>query len=72
MAQGIGRTHAGDAVMSLRRLAEWAFEITRDAALAEAVASANTARHALGRILPKYPEVVALVGENMVKAAREF
>lgn len=72
MAQGIGRTHAGDAAMSLRRLAAWTFEITRDAALAEAVASANTARHALGRILPAYPEVVARVGVNMVKAARGF
>lgn len=72
MAQGIGRTHAGEVAMSLRRLAGWTFEITRDAALADAVGSANTARHALGRILPGYPEVVARVGENMVRAARNF
>ncbi|MEJ2155901.1 MAG: cobalt-precorrin-5B (C(1))-methyltransferase CbiD [Desulfobacteraceae bacterium] len=72
MAQGIGHTHARSARMTLATLARWTRGMTGDAALADRVAEANTARHAFEMLDGDHPEVIAKVGEEVVKAAEGF
>ncbi len=72
MSLGVPHTHAAKSELTLKRLSRWAMEVTNDAALERRIASANTARHALGFILPDYPSVVQRVGEEMVKWACKF
>ncbi|MDM8540193.1 cobalt-precorrin-5B (C(1))-methyltransferase CbiD [Desulfococcaceae bacterium HSG9] len=72
MALGIPHTHAAKSPMTLKRLAQWARDVTAENALAEKIAAANTARHALDYILPDYPQVVTRVGNNIVRSASAF
>lgn len=72
MAQGVPHTHAAKSAMALSRLAKWSREITGNAEFADAVADANTARHAFDLIMGKHPEMVAQVGNRMTEAARNF
>ncbi len=72
MAQGVPHTHAAKSAMALSRLAAWSREITGNAEFADAVADANTARHAFDLIMEKHPEMVAQVGNRMTEAARNF
>jgi cobalt-precorrin-5B (C1)-methyltransferase len=72
MAQGIGHTHARSAELTLERLAQWTLAAGGDAALAEAVAGANTARQAFGLLRDRCPAVIATVGREMVGAALRF
>ena len=72
MALGVPHTHAAKSPMTLERLAHWALAVTGENALAERIASANTARHALDYILPGYPQVISRVGANMVSSAGAF
>ena len=72
MALGIPHTHAAKSPMTLERLAQWAQTVTADNALAEKIATANTARQALDYILPDYPQVISCVGKNIVRSAAVF
>ncbi len=72
MAQGVPHTHAAKTRLSLQKLSEWALESTGSRRLADRIAAANTARHALDYILPEFPEVIAHVGNRIVTSARRF
>ncbi len=72
MAQGVPHTHAAKSSLSIKKLSEWSFEITKNREFAEKIASANTARHAFDLIVDEYPKVVSYVGRLIVKAARIF
>lgn len=72
MSQGVPHTHAAKSELTLKKLSMWAGELTHDQNLADRIASANTARHALDFILPGHPQVVERVGEEMVKWAHKF
>jgi cobalt-precorrin-5B (C1)-methyltransferase len=72
MAQGIPHTHARLARLTLKILARWAREITGNAALAESVANANTARHAFDMIKDDYPALIEKVGREVVRSAVGF
>jgi cobalt-precorrin-5B (C1)-methyltransferase len=73
IAQGFGHTHASRGLANLRDLGRWTLDLTGDAALAQAVAGANTARQVL-EILREAGAggVVARVGERMLAALRSF
>ena len=47
IAQGFGHTHASRGLADLKELGRWTLDLTGDAALAQAVAGANTARQTL-------------------------
>ena len=72
MAQAIPHTHASSARLVLEKLARWTLEITGNAALANRVAQANTARQVFDMIKEDYPEVIGKVGREIVKAATAF
>ena len=50
MAQGFGHTHASRGLADLKELGRWTLDLTGDAALAQAVAGANTARQTLDSV----------------------
>jgi cobalt-precorrin-5B (C1)-methyltransferase len=72
MAQGVPHTHAAKSAMTLRRLSEWALEVSGDPDFADRVARANTARHAFDFIRDAHPALIARVGHNMIRAAHRF
>ncbi|MEA3421754.1 MAG: cobalamin biosynthesis protein CbiD, partial [Acidobacteriota bacterium] len=63
---------AANSSLSMKKLSEWSFEITKNREFAEKIAAANTARHAFDLIVDEYPKVVSFIGRLMVKAARIF
>jgi len=69
---GVPHTHAARATLLLDRLAHWTEELTGEAALADAIRNANTARHAFDLLGEKQPQVVARVGQGIVSHARAF
>jgi cobalt-precorrin-5B (C1)-methyltransferase len=72
MAQGVPHTHAAKSELTLHRLSEWAYEITKDRDFSQEIRSANTARHAFDLITGKYPAVIAHVGKQMIRSAGVF
>ncbi|MGQ9920672.1 MAG: cobalt-precorrin-5B (C(1))-methyltransferase [Desulfobacca sp.] len=73
MAQGLAQTHASQGEVDLRLLARWTQELTGSAALATAVAQANTAREAQDLLLAaKADPVVARVGSEMLNMLSRF
>ncbi|MFH2093566.1 MAG: cobalt-precorrin-5B (C(1))-methyltransferase CbiD [Pseudomonadota bacterium] len=72
MALGFEHTHAAKSELTLKQLSRWAVAITGDDALEKTIAAANTARHAFDYIYPKYPELVAHVGQKIVENANQF
>ena len=72
MAQGTPHTHAARSSLTLERLSVWTREITGDGDLAEAVACANTARHAFDLLNGRHQAVISHVGRTMVDAAGRF
>jgi cobalt-precorrin-5B (C1)-methyltransferase len=72
MAQGVPHTHAAKSTMSMRRLAEWAFEITRDKDVSKTILAANTARHAFDIIQKPWPNVIYHVGREILDSAKKF
>lgn len=70
MALNIPHTHARNAEMTLAPLARWTVEWSGDAALADAVGRAHTAREALGLLWPDHPQVIEAVGRRMIENAR--
>jgi cobalt-precorrin-5B (C1)-methyltransferase len=72
MAQGIPHTHAAKSAMSLNKLAEWAFDISKDKNLATAILTANTARHAFELLHVAWPAVIFHVGRRIVDSARSY
>ena len=73
IAQGFGHTHASRGLADLKELGRWTLDLTGDAALAQAVAGANTARQTLELLTAAGAgEVVAGVGDRMLAALREL
>ncbi|MFH2058157.1 MAG: cobalt-precorrin-5B (C(1))-methyltransferase CbiD [Pseudomonadota bacterium] len=72
MALGFEHTHAAKSELTLNKLSRWAAKITGNESLAKTIAAANTARHAFDYIYPKYPELVAHVGQKIVENATKF
>jgi len=72
MAQGVPHTHARSARLTLAQLARWTEACTGNSDLAQAVAQANTARHAFDLLQTDHPEVIERVGGEMVGAAEVF
>ncbi|MCP4746209.1 MAG: cobalamin biosynthesis protein CbiD [Desulfobacteraceae bacterium] len=72
MSQAIAHTHARSADLRLKKLAQWAQEISSDAVFAQQVERANTARHAFDLIRPRYPELIQRVGKEVIRAAIGF
>lgn len=72
MAQGAPHTHADKAVLSLRQLGRWTFEITGDRQLATEISTTNTGRQAFMILQQKAPQVIDNVGSRVVKASRGF
>jgi cobalt-precorrin-5B (C1)-methyltransferase len=72
MSMGVPHTHASRAALLLDRLADWTRELTGDAALANAVRSANTARHAFDLLGENQPVVAERVGQGIVAHATAF
>jgi cobalt-precorrin-5B (C1)-methyltransferase len=73
IAQGFGHTHASRGLANLRELGRWTLELTGDAALARAVAGANTARQTLELLIGAGAgPVVDQVGVRMLAALRDY
>jgi cobalt-precorrin-5B (C1)-methyltransferase len=73
IAQGFGHTHASRGLADLKALGRWTLELTGDAALAQAVAGANTARQVLEILTgASAARVVARVGDRMLAALRDY
>ena len=72
MAQGVPHTHASKARLSLDNLAIWAHAVSGSRKLAQQIAKANTARHAFDIIGQDHPEIIAHVGQKIVKSAQRF
>lgn len=73
IAQGFGHTHASRGLADLKELGRLTLELTGDAALAQAVAGANTARQTLELLTAAGAEqVVARVGAGMLAALRDY
>ena len=73
IAQGFGHTHASRGLADLKELGRWTLDLTGDAALAQAVAGANTARQALELLTAAGAgRVVAQVGARMLAALRDY
>ena len=72
MAQGIPHTHAAKARLTMEKLSEWSYELTRDDEFCKRILEANTARHAFDIIGKHHPEVIFLVGQKILISARAF
>jgi cobalt-precorrin-5B (C1)-methyltransferase len=73
IAQGFGHTHASRGLADLKALGRWTMDLTGDAALAQAVAGANTARQALELLTAAGAiGVVAGVGDQMLAALQNY
>jgi cobalt-precorrin-5B (C1)-methyltransferase len=73
IAQGFGHTHASRGLADLKELGRWTLDLTGDAALAQAVAGANTARQVLELLgAAGAGGVVAQVGAAMLAALRDY
>ena len=73
IAQGFGHTHASRGLADLKALGRWTLDLTGDAALAQAVAGANTARQTLELLSAAGADrVVARVGDRMLAALRDY
>jgi cobalt-precorrin-5B (C1)-methyltransferase len=72
MAQGVPHTHAAKSSLTLDKLSEWVWEITKDSELSRTVSAANTARQAFDILREQHPEVIAHVGQLIVASAKRF
>ncbi len=72
MALGFEHTHAAKSELTLKKLADWAVDITGNRELEKQIATANTARHAFSFIYPEYPELICHVGHKIRENARRF
>ena len=73
IAQGFGHTHASRGLADLKELGRLTLSLTGNAALAQAVAGANTARQTLEILTAAGAGgVVAQVGVRMLAALRDY
>ena len=72
MAQGFPQTHAARSELSLKRLAEWAYALNRNASLYEEIQGANTARQTFPAICSRFPELIAEVAGRIRVSALGF
>ncbi|MBF0468316.1 MAG: cobalt-precorrin-5B (C(1))-methyltransferase [Desulfamplus sp.] len=72
MAMGFPHTHAAKSELTMKNLAQWAHDVTKNKILAEHIACSNTARHAFTYIYPEFPELIVPVGKKIVESAHKF
>jgi cobalt-precorrin-5B (C1)-methyltransferase len=72
MAQGIPHTHAAKAHLTMNKLYEWSLALTGDEQFSKRILAANTARHAFDMIKEDHPEIISLVGRNIMDSAKAF
>ena len=72
MAQGLPHTHAARARLTMNKLYEWSLALTGDEEFSKHILAANTARHAYDMIKEDHPEIISLVGRNIVESAKAF
>ena len=73
MARRVPQTHASRSAMNLTDLSRWALESGFSKKTADAILSANTARHAFDIILQEgCQELIAVVGQRVKSAAEVF
>ena len=72
MAQGVPNTHAAKARLTMEKLSDWSYELTRDGKFSKRILKANTARHAFDIIGQHHPEVIFMVGKKIVSCAKAF
>jgi cobalt-precorrin-5B (C1)-methyltransferase len=72
IAQGAGQTHAARSRLEIGWLAQLAREHCPDAALVQAIAEANTARHVLELVRGVCPQLVTAVGQHLLHSAALF
>ena len=72
MSLGFEHTHAAKSELTLKKLSQWAIQITGKEDLEKNIALANTARHAFSFIYPKYSELISHVGKKIIETARRF
>ena len=72
MAQGIPHTHAAKSRLTMKTLAQWTLELTRDRKLSDNILAANTARHAFDMLKDRNPEIIYHVGKQIIQSARLF
>lgn len=71
-AQGIEHTHAAKSTLTLNRLSQRVFDITKDKKLAQKVLHANTARHAFDIVCEACSNIIPYVGGLMIASAKKF
>lgn len=72
MAYGFPHTHAAKSDMCMKKLSHWAIQATGDPAIAQRILRANTARQAFFMLRDDHPEVIARVGMEMIRSAKNF
>ncbi len=72
MAMGFPHTHAAKSELTMKKLAQWAENITKDKELVKNILQSNSARHAFTYINPDYPDIISCVGKKIVKSAGIF
>lgn len=72
MASGFAHTHAAKSELTMKLLTKWTWAVTKDKTVSQEVAESNTARHALGFIFPKYPQLIEYVGHKIIRSAKSF
>ena len=72
MAQNVPHTHAAKSELTLKTLARWTYAQTGNQELTDAVARANTARHAFDPLRASAPAVLSHVAERACRCAEGF
>ena len=72
MAMGFPHTHAAKSELTMKKLAQWTMDLTKDKIIVEKVAQSNSARHAFTYIYPDHPEIISFVGKKIIESAYKF
>ncbi len=72
MAMGFPHTHAAKSELTMKKLALWTENLTKDKIIVEKVLQSNSARHAFTYIYPDYPDIISFVGKKIIESADKF
>ncbi len=72
MAMGFPHTHAAKSELTMKKLAQWAENLTGDEILVKKILRSNSARHAFIYIYPDYPEIISCIGKKIIESAIRF
>ncbi len=72
MAMGFPHTHAAKSELTMKKLAQWTMNLTKNKIIVEKVLQSNSARHAFTYIHPDYPEIISFVGKKIIESADKF